>query len=280
MVFSVLSRNDDYNEITTILRNPSGREYDYFVNFHVQQNDSVVQQVFHNIAEKLATLNGKLGKCGQLISRKYQKMKVLVLFLSSQYHDHRKVISCLHSSLFQWNRDTIMRKTAGKPRKAPQELSLLWKWLKNRLKSGFQMDLCPVEEVFINEKYSTEVTGKLLDKLSVHPQCTSFSSNTSTTVLAINSANRDVVKYDCFVRRLVELLTETSMSKKIYFIIGLDKGDNISSVRDIIPSHLVEEADVYTAFDPEEMYISCILVYVKKGGGFCFSLNTLFITLL
>lgn len=268
-------RTDDFSKVSTILRNPSGREYDCFVNFHTKQNDtqndSVVKEVFHNIADKLFALNGKLsgtGKCGQLMSRKYQMMKVLVLYLSSKSHNHRKVITCLHhSSLFQWSRDTAMRNMADKPQKSQQEFSLLWKWMKNRVKSGFQIDSCPVEEVFINEKYSTEVVGKLVDKLTIHPQCTSFSSNTSTAVLAINSANRDVVRYDCFVRRAVERLVETTMCRNIYFIISLHKGDNISSVRDLLPLHLMDDADVYTAFDPEETRVSCILLYVKKEEG-------------
>ena len=164
-----------------------------------------------------------------------------------------------------------MRNMAGKPHKTQQEVSLLWKWLKNRVKSGFQIDSCPVEEVFISEKYSTEVVGKLVDKLTIHPQCVSFSSSTTTVVLAINSANRDVVRYDCFVRRAVERLLETSMCRNIYFIIGLHKGDNINSMRDLLPLHLMDDAEVYTAFDPEETHVSCILLYVKKEGGFCYS---------
>ena len=246
------------------------------MNYHTEQddtqNDSLVKQVFHNIAEKLMTLNGKLsgtGKCGQLMSRKYQMMKVLVLYLSTEFQNHQRVVSCLRgNSLFMWSRDTTMRDRIGTPQKTQQEVSLLWKWLKTRLKSGFQIDSCPVEEVFINEKHCTEVVGKLVDKLSVHPRCSSFSSNTSTTVLAINSANRDVVRYDCFVRRVVERLAETSMCKNMYFIVGLHKGDNINSVRDLLPLHLIDDAEVYTAFDPEESSVSCILLYVKKGK-FC-----------
>lgn len=237
------------------------------MDFHTQQHDNVVQQVFHSIAEKLAILNGKQSeKLGQLISRKYQKMKVLVLYLSSNDQSQKKVISCLCYWLFEWSHDTIMRNMPAKFVKDKLEFELLWKWFKFRLKSSFQIGTCPKEEVFINENYSSSVVGKLVDKLSALPHSSSFGSNTSATVLAIDSANRDILRYGCFVQTVIEKLVANSMCAEIFIMIGIDKGDNIHIISDFLPSHLVKGAEVYTAFDPEEAFISCIVVRISKAG--------------
>ena len=265
---SFLFRMGGIGELTSVLSNISEEKYEYFLSFHSEQKDNINQQVFHSIAEKLETLNGKSSrKIGKLVSRKYQKMKFLVLYLSAQQPSHRNLISVLQDeNLFEWNRDTSVKNMFSHSRNSELECKKLWNWFKSKLTTNFQFDTCPAEEIFLNEKYSSDVSGNVIDKLSTLPYCSSLGSNTIFTVLAIDGANRDVVNFKAFVQRAIERFVKNSLSKEIFFLITIEKIDEIQTFTDILPARLVKDARVYSAFSPEEFCLSCIVVDVIKGG--------------
>ena len=265
MLLSILFfREEEFENLKSILNNASGEKYEYFLNFHSQDSNNVTQQVFHSLAEKLTIINSKQRKkVGQLISRKYQKTKILILYLSEGCSNHKNIIACLQNSLFECSHNTVLK---GQKKTNKLEFEKLWKWFRYNLKARFQIDTCPIEEVFLSDNYSSEVTAKLIDKLSAHKHCSSFSgSNTTTAVLAIDSANRDILKYECFVRKAIERFYDYCCGE-IFCIVSVEKGDNIRMIEDILPPHLVRRAKVYTAFNPEEYSVSCIVVHFHKGG--------------
>ena len=256
-------------KLSSILHNVSQEKYDYFLEFHSEQNDNVNQQVFHSIAEKLAIMNGKsTKKIGQLVSRKYQKMKFLVLFLTPRLPDHGNLIMDLRSNIniFHCSRGTNFKNMYSQARDSETEWKRLWRWFKSKLTSKFQFDTCPVEETFLSEKNSSVVAEKIIHKLSSLQQCSSFGSNTALAVLVIDGANRDVVKFKSFVQTVIDRFVANSLSDEIFFLISIDKSDQIQVIDDIMPAHLVNDASVYSAFNPEKACLSCIVLYIKKGG--------------
>lgn len=268
-----LSRNDDMADIASILTNLDRETYEIKLSQTLGQRD-LFKDMFHSMRDDLGELNREnTQRIAWILDR--PTFKILVIFLTDKVRGHKRLISRLRTSLFAWDEKLTHCISSKNKTKEKDEYEQLLKWLMSRLTFGYHSDIFPsrqsvfpVEKVLYAERYSASVATKLYSKLANFRQHVSFETIADLSVITIDGANREVLKYKPFVQKTVETFTNDSRCSEIFFIISVEDTDEINTVRDILPASVVPKSKVYTAYDPERVCPLCILIHINPKGKF------------
>ena len=261
-------REDNMNNLAAILSNVKVEKYDYAL----MHSQSKFQNFFFDIVDDLAEVNKQRGrKVGWLMSQ--GNMKVLIIYLSDKIPGHKNVIASVHMPLYKWNNSTSLRDISKKPTKTKEEFDKIWRWLMNKLRTSYKIDSYPdrqsqsaMEKILFSDEFSSIVTADLIDKLSYLRECINDTNDCSVSVSAIDGADRNVLKYLTLVRKALTTFTQDSSCKEMFYILSVEKSDDMHEVSDMLPPQLVGSANVYTAFDPQKVRPSCIVIHSKLAG--------------
>ena len=242
--------------------------YEY-LKFHGAQTDNALQEVFKRIEEIIGDINSKHQSLGRLLSGKSKKMKILAIKFTAMQPAYKDVVAQLINPVFEWTSATSLRGTASKTEKVEEEYEALWKWLKSRIRTNFEIVICPERnatmpehEMLWSKKFASKIMEQLTSKLLNLKQLSPPSAATCTIVWTIDGANRDVLKYKAFVRKIIE--RGESKPEEMFFIVSIEENDEIATIRDVVPSQLVRNARVYSAFNPENARITCFVIHIKQ----------------
>ena len=261
-----------WEKVRTILTTMNTDNYEYLLKYLSERNEcsteEVNQETFHRIAEKLTTVENNIA-C--LKSRKFHNMKVLVVYLSTSHSRQKDLISILRNSVFKCDDKTSLKQMFTKPKRQVEELEQLWRWFMSELKTNFQISSypsksCAEQKILFDEASSSEVIKELVNNLSDLQQSLSMKSSSPVGIIAIDGASRKVLKYKAFVQQAIITFTEESHCQEIYFIISIDEADDIRLVQDILPSHPGGLLKIYTAYSPDAVCISCIVIHISETG--------------
>ena len=156
------------------------------------------------------------------------------------------------------------------PKRTEEEKEKLLKWLRLRLVYSYHTDiypsrhahsLYPMEEILFSERFSNSVTVELCNELTKNKS----NNNSEILVRCIDGASREVIKYKEFVNKAIIAISNIRMYKEIFFIISVDRSDEIDTLSDLLPDNVIE-SQVFTAFNPEKVQPSCILIHIKGIG--------------
>lgn len=261
-------REDNIDRLTAILSHVKVEKYDYAL----MHSQSPFHNIFFGIVDDLAEINKqRRRKVGWLMSQ--GNMKVLIIYLSDKIPGHKYVISSVQMSLYKWDNYTSLRDISKKPSKTKEEFDKIWRWLMNKIRTNYKIDSYPdrqsrsvMEKILFNYEFSSMVTVDLINELSDLRERLHSTNDCSVSVLAIDGADRNVLKYQTLVGKAITTFTQDSCCKEMFFILSVEKPDDMLEVSDILPSQLVGSANVYTAFDPQKVRPSGIIIHTNLAG--------------
>ena len=256
------------DNLAAILSNVKVEKY----NYALMHSQSAFQKFFFDIVDDLADVNKQRGrKVGWLMSQ--GNMKVLIIYLSDKIPGHKTAIASVHMPLYKWNNSTSSRDISKQPTKTKEEFDKIWRWLMNKIRTSYKIEIFPdrqshssMEKMLFSHEFSAMVTVDLINKLSYLRECIHDTNDCSVSVSAIDGADRNVLKYQTLVRKAITTITQDSSCKEMFYILSVEKSDDMHEVSDILPPQLVESANVYTAFDPQKVRPSCIIIHSKLAG--------------
>ena len=235
-----------------------------------EQTKDLTAQYLSKVADKL---RGMIHKTAFLTSSKSKNMTLLVVPLSCTVPEHHSIISSLTSPVYEWNHNKSIIQGVTLSHRKEEELELLWRWLIGQIRTDFHSEsyprlgsICAIEKLLYEDSCSSEVVKELTNNLSDLEQRSGFSSSAPVGIIAINGVNRQCVKYKYFVRQVIQSMTEELDSGHLYFIVSLDQSDDLIRAGEILPEHLSGDAKIYSAFNPQEVNISCLIVHIDKTG--------------
>ena len=263
-------RNGDLSKLTALLTSLNKEKYNFFVE---QIKDGLDKNILYfNMVEDLAEINrNSARKVGLLLDK--DTFKVLVIYLYSDIPTHRHLISSSLETLYRWNSTTSLRRMSEHS-KRNEEYDKLFKWFQNKLVCSYHTDIYPtrqavfpMEKILYSEQYSSSVTTNLESELTNLRRKFFPKSDSEILLLCIDGANRKIVQFKAFVKKAIEMFTVyDSMNKEIFFIVSVVKSDQIDTVSDLVPDSLIRKTSVFTAFNPEKVQSSCIIIHVKLDG--------------
>ena len=255
--------------MATLLVSFSKEKYDILLEHN---KDGLEKNILYfDMVEDLAEINrDSKRKVGEVLD--IDSLKVLVIYLYSDIPTHRHLISSSLETLYRWNTTTSIRKMSDHP-KRKEEYEKLLKWLRSRLVCSYHTDiypsrqsLFPMEKILFSEQYSNSVTTNLYSELTNLRRMSSLDSDSEILVLCIDGASREIIKYKTFVKQAIVTFSNDTMSKEIFFVVSVERSDQIDSLCDLVPANLIDKSQVFTAFNPEKVQPSCILIHIKLDG--------------
>ena len=227
--------------------------------------------LFFSIVDDLSEINSKSErKVGWLIDK--DSLRVLVIYLYSDIPTHRHLVSSLQETLYVWNEAMTIKHVSGQ-KKPKEELEKLLKWLRSKLVCSYHTDiypsrqcLFPMEKILYSEQYSCSVTADLINELTDLRRRLSLDSNTELSILGIDGVNREVLRFKTFLKKAIVTFSNDSLCKEIFFIVSVERSDEIDTLSDLVPANLITRSKVFTAFNPEKVQPSCILMHIKLDG--------------